>query len=89
MILDTNRNRLDILKAASNIAVPHLIVHGSNDTTVPLNAAEQLHEAHPESELLIVEGGDHTFGGKHPWTEATLPEQTSAWIDKAIAFALA
>lgn len=81
-----NQKRLDIPTAASRIDIPWLIIHGSNDTTVPLDHAESLHEANVGSELLVIENGDHTFGGKHPWDSDTLPKQAQQVVDATIRF---
>lgn len=82
--LQNNKERLDILKAAAQIDVPWQIVHGTEDATVPLDAARQLHAACPSSALIILEGANHTFGGKHPWEKDELPEHTLMIIQKAI-----
>ena len=46
---------------------PFLIVHGDEDALVPLHQSEILHEALQgagvESELVVVEGGGHGYGG--------------------------
>lgn len=46
---------------------PFLIIHGRKDSIVPLNQSEILHaalqEKGVESELLIIEDGDHGWGG--------------------------
>jgi dienelactone hydrolase len=69
---DVERNAvgpLDILGAATRVAVPWLIVHGAEDETVSPKEAEALRAASPLSttRLLAVEGGGHTFGAGHPW----------------------
>lgn len=82
--LQNNKERLDILKAAAQIEIPWQIVHGTEDSTVPLDAARQLHAACPSSALIIVEGANHTFGGKHPWEMEVLPEHTKIIAEKAM-----
>lgn len=81
-----NKERLDIPKASANIDIPWLIVHASGDTSVPLFCAEQLHESNKKSELCIIENADHTFGGKHPWAENTLPDDSKILVEKTIEF---
>lgn len=82
----SNHERLNIGNAAKRIDVPWLIVHGSDDPTVPVTAAHELHNHNKNSELLIVDGADHTFGGKHPWSHENLPESTLIWIEKFLEF---
>lgn len=81
-----NKERLDIPKAVASIQVPWLIVHGTNDTSVPLFCAEQLHEWNNKSELFTIENADHTFGGKHPWNESELPDDAKIAVKKCIEF---
>lgn len=64
--LNDNGARLDVLAAAARVRVPWLIVHGSEDPTVAVAEARQLHEAGPASSLRLVEGSGHTFEAVHP-----------------------
>jgi pimeloyl-ACP methyl ester carboxylesterase len=82
--LQNNQQRLDILKAAAQIEIAWQIVHGTEDATVPMDAALQLHAACPTSTLIIMEGANHTFGGKHPWELGVLPEHTWMITQRAI-----
>lgn len=82
---DNNSNRLDILKAASNIQVPFLICHGSEDTSVGINSAYDIHKVNAASEIFIVPS-DHVFGRKHPWTETVLPTVMQDVVKKNILF---
>jgi pimeloyl-ACP methyl ester carboxylesterase len=82
-----NRERLDIPAAAARLTIPWLIIHGDADTSVPVDEGRQLFDAAGDTaELLIVEGGDHGFGGKHPYDGATpelrtVAEATLDWFD--------
>lgn len=59
---------------------PFLIVHGTNDTTVPLGQAEILHEALQKagvtSILVKIEGGGHGIGGPE------VDQRVRAFFDK-------
>lgn len=81
-----NKDRLDILKAAENINVPWLIVHGTDDEAVPFSYAEKLHQLNENSKLFPVENANHTFGGKHPWNENSLSFDTTIVVAKTIHF---
>jgi pimeloyl-ACP methyl ester carboxylesterase len=81
-----NKERLDIPKAAQEIAIPWLIVHGEEDTTVPLSTAQELQDLNPESQMLMLPNANHTFGGQHPWTLEGLPTDTAILLEKAIEF---
>jgi len=62
--------KLNIEAAAGKIRVPWLIVHGTTDETVPSSEAEHLHSlSKGVSTLRLIEGGNHGFDAKHPFTE--------------------
>ncbi|RYY37458.1 MAG: alpha/beta fold hydrolase [Sphingobacteriaceae bacterium] len=84
--LDKNPERLNIIMRATEITCPWLIVHGDEDTTVPLNHANELHAANSASELLVIAHGDHVFGGKQPYSDKTLPPDLLAFCNRAIGF---
>ncbi|WP_139957364.1 alpha/beta hydrolase family protein [Flavicella sediminum] len=82
-----NEERLTLYKAAANIKIPHLIIHGSKDTSVEFKEAENLHKWNPNSELFVIENADHGFGSKHPWEEDFLPSDFEILLKKTIKFA--
>jgi len=84
--IEGNAAALDIEAAAGRIAVPWLIVHGSEDEAVPLLEGERLARAGSRgtSRFVSVEGAGHTFGAAHPWRGAT-PELVRV-MDDTIAF---
>jgi len=61
--LENNKEFLNIERAASNIAVPWLILHGTADVTVSPKEAERLYAAAPASttELLLLEKVGHLY----------------------------
>ena len=81
-----NRIRLSIEKACKIINKPHLIIHGTEDEAVDLNEATALNIWSKKSEIEIIQGANHVFGGKHPWQEKFLPEHSIKAIDKTINF---
>lgn len=81
-----NKERLNIKKAAQNLKIPHLIVHGSSDTSVTIGDAGNLFEWSPASKLLLVENADHVFGTKHPWEKKELPKEFTYVLDKSLDF---
>ena len=70
-----NGKKLNILKAAENLDVPALIVHGDNDESVPMSEADEIYSKLDGygNELEIIERGTHTFGIRHP-VEGVTPE---------------
>jgi pimeloyl-ACP methyl ester carboxylesterase len=84
--LARNPGRLDILAKAAQITQPWLIVHGTEDKTVPLSHAKELHKAQPDAQFSVIKGGDHTFGGTHPYAKNSLPPHLLDFCDQAIEF---
>lgn len=62
---------LNIGAAASRIRAPWLIVHGSDDETVNVAEGERLAALSNGATLEVLEGVNHSFGGKHPLGEIT------------------
>jgi dienelactone hydrolase len=83
--IEKNRTRFDIIAACRRLEAPALLVHGSADETVPVDAVRRLYAAlEPQrSRMLIIEGASHTFGAVHPMQ--SVPEAfdriTAATID--------
>ncbi len=83
---EQNKDRINIKRAASNLKIPHLIIHGSNDTSVSIDEAKNLHKWNPNSELKIIEGADHVFNSKHPWDNNDLSVQLNTVVKSIIKF---
>ncbi len=79
---------MNIQHALAGFHKPLLIVHGDTDPAVPVAAAEQLHSWHSASELHIVKGADHVFGGKHPFEQELLPVYSQELVKVSIDFLL-
>jgi dipeptidyl aminopeptidase/acylaminoacyl peptidase len=47
------------LRRADRIRAPLLVIHGANDVRVPVSEAVQIHEAAPDSELLVFDDEGH------------------------------
>lgn len=64
-----NADRFDIAKAAQTLDRPWLLVHGTEDETIPLAEGRELaaSAAPLHTEALFIEGASHTFGARHPW----------------------
>jgi dienelactone hydrolase len=69
--LDVNAGRYDVLRAASELRVPLLVVHGGADEAVPAWEGSAVAAAAPAAEFLLVPGAGHTFGAVHPWQGPT------------------
>jgi uncharacterized protein len=81
-----HRDRLDMRGKAPELKIPFLIVHARDDEAVPSREAEELHRFVPDSELLLLEKGGHTFGGKHPFESVVLPEPCLTVANRTVLF---
>ena len=81
-----NEERFNIQYAAQHLEKPFLIIQGTNDDAVKDKEATLLHEWCKTSELEMIDGANHTFGAKEPWTEKTLPEDLEKATDFALSF---
>lgn len=68
-----NKNRLDVQRAASEIRVPFLIIHGMQDISVDYSNAEDLYSRSNKdlSKLILLNYTGHTFGATHPFAGTT------------------
>ena len=79
--LDDARAVDTTLPQAAEVRVPWLLVHGTEDEFVPLeDSLEARAAAGDRPELVVLDGADHRFGGRHdellaavvPWLTRTL-----------------
>lgn len=70
--IENNFDNLDIETAASEIEIPWLIIHGTEDLAVDVSHAETLKTCSKQesTELKIIENTGHTFGVVHPYEES-------------------
>lgn len=70
--IEGRRAGLDLLAAAAERRAPWLLVHGTDDESVPMAEAHRLAErAAGDTELVLVPGASHTFGSRHPFAGPT------------------
>ncbi|REC60257.1 alpha/beta hydrolase [Chryseobacterium pennae] len=83
---EQNIHRFDVERAAEMAKAYMLIIHGTEDEAVNAKHAEHLHILNPNSELFLIENGNHTFGAKEPWTDPDLPKDLYTVTKKCIDF---
>jgi pimeloyl-ACP methyl ester carboxylesterase len=83
--IEWNREEISIMKAASKITVPWLILHGKMDVTVPLREAEQLYAAADKSraEIVLMDKVGHLYNA------ATKEENNYATLDRVLGLVTA
>lgn len=75
---EANRDRFDIATAAGALDRPWLIVHGTEDLTVPCAEGRELAERARRGRLVLIDQSGHTFEARHPF------EGTTPALDRAL-----
>lgn len=83
---DKNKSRFDVENSIKNFSGSTLIIHGNIDEAVHYSSAENLHLWAKNSTLKLIEGANHTFGAKEPWTENKLPEFLEIVVNVSLGF---
>lgn len=81
-----NETRFDIQKATESLKIPHLILHGTTDSSVSVEEAKLVHQWNPNSKLQLIEKADHVFGAHHPWEHDELPKELKEVVKATIDF---
>lgn len=81
-----NQDRFNLKKNLMKLDKPLLLLHGNQDKSVSFTDSKWIYEHVMHAIFIQVENGDHTFGGKHPWLNETLPEDLNFAIEETIEF---
>ena len=89
--LEKNKETLSIRNAVTNLKIPLLINHGTEDLAVRTEEAEELYSFSDKSitELNLIENTGHTFGCVHPFDGSndkfdSLLEKTNAFFKSTL-----
>ncbi len=82
---EQHKEALNIQKAAQDINVAHLLVHGTEDTSVSIKSAETIKKCNPKA-ITYYPKTDHVFNGKHPWESNTMPKALEDLTTQIIRF---
>ncbi|WP_166243903.1 alpha/beta hydrolase family protein [Paenibacillus turpanensis] len=87
--LDANAERFDIVKRAAALEVPLALIQGTNDYARLIEGSKRLKTACRNVDWLRIDGGDHTFGAKHPFVESPKPlaeaiRVTKQWVNRKV-----
>lgn len=63
---EANRERLDVVAAASRLHVPLLVLHGARDESVPVEEGRLLAGKARDSSLVVIDRASHTYNAIHP-----------------------
>jgi pimeloyl-ACP methyl ester carboxylesterase len=81
-----NPERLFIQDAVKQLEIPFLIVHGTEDETVPVGDAFEMQGWNKTARLFLVDHVNHNFGGKHPWEKTELTEDMEDVVKETVEF---
>ena len=81
-----NFERLNMQNAIKSISIPHLIVHGDEDSTVSIDEAKEMKLLNNNVSIIIIRGADHVFNSYHPYMKSTMPNNLLSAIDESILF---
>lgn len=81
-----NKERLDIERASKSLSIPHLIIHGDNDTSINSSEAQLIHQWSKNSKLSIIKNANHVFNVSHPWNSDNLPIEFETVIQSMLDF---
>jgi pimeloyl-ACP methyl ester carboxylesterase len=62
-------DQIDRTAALASVRVPTLVIHGTDDPLVPVEAAVQLAEAIQDSQLVLIPGMGHDLPHRGAWPE--------------------
>lgn len=82
--IERNLENYDLERRASEMGIPHLIVHGRHDGAVTLQEAQGLlrYDRDAEVRMEIIEGCGHSFATVHPM------QKPSAALEKAVSLSV-
>lgn len=81
-----HQTRFDVPQATKNLGKPLLTFHGSDDETVPVQAARDIQQWNGTAQVKVIDGANHVFGGKHPYDEDQLPKDVQTIVGTTVAF---
>jgi pimeloyl-ACP methyl ester carboxylesterase len=81
-----NSDRIDIKKAVMNLTKPHLVIHGTEDSTVLLKDAYDFVKWNSKTIFHKVKEANHVFGVMHPYNLENYPKDFKEAIDVTIKF---
>lgn len=81
-----NAKLLNLSSSYENIVCPLLIIHGEDDTVVPISDAHVIYDEVLHSILVEIENTDHTYGMKHPLTERKISKAFAEVVSETTTF---
>ncbi|MEY2829300.1 MAG: hypothetical protein RIQ33_1158 [Bacteroidota bacterium] len=84
---ENNLNQLHIPTFVKQLTKPLLVLHGKADDALDFKHSEEIKSWNRNQvSLELFENMNHTFGGKHPWLENYLPDDTMKILESSLVF---
>ena len=83
---EANKSRLSIERACKHLKIPHLILHGTNDTSVKPYNAENLDNWSSNSTIRWIGNANHVFNTQQPWNKDEMSEALKTVTLKSVSF---
>ncbi len=84
--INQHQEAYDILKAAQQVEVPWLILHGDDDVNVDFGIAQQLAQKQLNAKIQKIAGANHVYGASHPYVAESLPPHLQEVVEKTLDF---
>jgi len=87
--VEADPDRFNPRRAIGELSIPVLLLHASDDDTVPVDDAKRLYDASDgHAELTVFDGGNHVFNAPNPLPlEDDPPPLTTKFMERVVAFA--
>lgn len=87
--IDADPTWHDPCRAIAAISKPVMLIHGTDDPTVPIAEVHELHSAQPNARLVAIENAGHTFNAPNPLPlDQAPPAEAQQMIDAVCGFAV-
>ena len=64
--IEANRERLDILKCATQLEQPVLVIHGGRDESVPIAESLEIESYARDASRVVIANASHSYNAIHP-----------------------
>ncbi|MDC1162066.1 prolyl oligopeptidase family serine peptidase [Tenacibaculum sp.] len=83
---EKNEKRLTIKRAVQKLKIPHLIIHGDKDTSVPIEEGLMQHKWNQKSKFISIKETNHVFGISHLWNKDKMSIHLEKVVDLCVNF---
>jgi len=81
-----NKEKLKLPELIKDCEKPILLIHGTEDETVPVEEALKLKRLNKNCRIELIPMAGHTYSASHPWKSDKLPFDTETAVKHSIEF---